>query len=337
MNETDLNNFESFENMQLVIKFTGDVQESNVTEFEKQALAVITTIKTDLQTDEDFAEAEQNAKSCKLIEQRIAQARQDAIMQTADIAALIQTTERLEAKFRDVRLLLSRSVVTEKELRKAEILNSGRNHIQGMLLHSPVKHGFILDAKAFTEAGKNKRSLAKLREAVLEVVEAETLRLASMETDFAANIATIEASEAEYPGLHPDKKQLALSPAEVVESQVAARVANFRFQQAEKERKEKEAIADQERKEKEFAEIAAEKERLAAAPEVHFPPAVNEQYIAPKFPEAPKFVAPPPPDFLEPTKRLYEITVITNENPNDRLIAEILELGGIEGIQSKAL
>jgi len=283
MNENDLNNFEEFEKKQLVIKITGAVQESNLAEFEERAISVLSSIKMELETDEDFAEAEHNTKSCKLIEQRIAQARQDAIMQTADIAALIKTTSRLEDKFKTVRLALEKKVVSEKEIRKSEIINSGRNHLQGLVLYSPVKHGFSIDNKALTEASKGKRSLAKLREAVLEVVEEETLRLANMEAYFAANIETIDASEAEYPGLYPDKKTLALSPSEVVASQVSARVATFRFETAEKERKVKEAIA--------------EKEIIASVQDVHFPPPEKEESITQKFPEAPKFVAPPPPDF----------------------------------------
>ena len=251
MNEKDLNSFQEFEKKHLVIKITGAVQESNLAEFEEKALVVLSSINMDLTTDDQFSEAEQNVKDCKLIEQRIAQARQNAIMQTTDIAAIIKTTEILEGKFRTVRLALEKKVVSEKELRKNEILTAARNHIQGMLISSSVKHGFIIDNAAIMAAAKNKRSLAKIREAIAEVIEDETLRLANMEADFSANMALIQASEVEYPGLYPDKKNLALSSSEVVESQISARVATFRFEIAEKERKEKERIEIFERAKKE--------------------------------------------------------------------------------------
>jgi len=316
MNNTELNNFEEFEKKQLILKISGEVQQSNIAEFEEAALLVIGAINTDLQTDADFAEAEQNVKSCKAIELRIAQARQDAIMQTADIAALIQTTERLEAKFRQTRLMLDGKVKTEKEQRKNEIINAGRNHIQGLLVTSPVKHGFSVDNKAFTEAAKGKRSLAKIEEAVREVVTSEEFRLASLEETYQLNIININVAEGKYPGLFPDKSSIALSPGEVVDSQIESRIATFRFNVLEKERKEKERI-EAELKEKERKEA----ERI-------------EEKVADVKPE-PAFVPPPPPEFIteDVPPDLFTIIVTISTTNISAKVAEIRAIHGVKNVK----
>jgi len=309
MNNTDLNNFEEFEKKQLILKISGEVQQSNLAEFEEAALLVIGAINTDLQTDQDFSEAEQNVKSCEAIEVRIAQARQDAIMQTADIAALIQTTERLEAKFRQTRLMLDGKVKTEKEQRKNGIINAGRNHIQGLLVTSPVKHGFSFDNKAFTEAAKGKRSLAKIEKAVKEVVTAEEFRLASLEETYQLNIIKINKAEDEYPGLFPDKSNIALSPGEVVDSQIESRIATFRFNVLEKERKEKERLE-------------AEK-------------AIEEKVVEVKPAEQAAFIPPPPPEFVteQVTPDLFTIVVTISTTNISAKVAEIRAIHGVKQVK----
>jgi hypothetical protein len=310
MNDGQLNNLEALEGKQLVLRISGAVESSNMTEFEETALAVIASINTDLQTDDDFAEAEANVKSCQLIETRIHNARQDAINSTAAIATLIATTEKLEAKFRETRLLLNRLVKTEKEARKNDILSGAKNHIAGMLIKSPVKHGFIIDNKAIMEAAKNKRSLDKMREAVSEVVEEETLRLADLEETFLTNMEAIQAAEAQYPGIFPDKQNVSLSPVDVVAAQIESRIANFRYNLEMKAKREKE---DLERKETEAKRQAETKEAPPVAP----PYPVN-------IPTPPVF---PDPFSDAPTMRTL-IVLISSPDP-DEVERKIAETDGV--------
>ena len=115
------------EGKELVLRITGAVEQSNLVEFEKQALLVIDGIKTTLETDNDFVEAEGNIKGCQLMENRIATARSTALANTEAIAELIKTTERLEAKFRETRLLLNGKVPTTR------LKPYSQHHQQGMV------------------------------------------------------------------------------------------------------------------------------------------------------------------------------------------------------------
>ena len=246
------------ENKQLVLRITGSVQQSNLKEFESAAMSVIAGIKTELKTDDDFAEAENNIKSCKLIEIRVGQARNDALQSTKEIADLVDAVERIERKFRDTRLTLERQVKTEKEKRKSEIITEAVRKIEADAFASPAKHGFSINFQAINEAMKGKKSIAKMREAVGAIVEVEKQRLVALECDYLANISAIEQSEAEFPGLFPDKKNLALSNPEVVAAQIESRVTSYKYKQkvkedAARELAERKAKEEEERKAREAA------------------------------------------------------------------------------------
>jgi len=230
------------EGKELVLRITGGVQSSNLAGFEKDALEVIGNINTDLNTDQDFVEAEQNIKSCDLIETRIHNARQDALTSTEDIAALITTTERLEAKFREVRLVLNKKVKSEKNRRKFEITSTAIDILDKLITSSRLAQSFLINREGINNAVKGKRSLGAMQKAVDIVVDEETILLNSAIDNFTNNMGIIAKAEKEYPGLFPDKDNLALSSLEVVASQVESRVATFNYKQEMIEKKKREDL-----------------------------------------------------------------------------------------------
>ena len=88
----------------------------------QHALAVFGGIKTDLQTDADFADAERTVKWCKEVEDRLDAAKQHALSQTASIDDLFRTIDAIKEEARQKRLTLDKLVKAEKENRKAEIV-----------------------------------------------------------------------------------------------------------------------------------------------------------------------------------------------------------------------
>jgi len=335
MDKTQLNNLESLEGKQLVLRITGSVEQSNLAEFEQQAMTVIAGINLVLETDEQFAEAESSIKSCKLMEDRIATARGTALVSTKAIAELIQTTERLEAKFRETRLLLNNKVRTEKDRRVSEIMNGARNRLAGLVINSPVKHGFAVDNIAINAAAKGKRSLAKMQAAVDAVVESEELRLANMEADFSANLELIDASEAEWPGLFPDRLNLALSAKDTVSALIQGRIADHRFKVAEKARKDKEE-SDRLAAEK----LRKEQDRTASpGPETHLPPTSpvpQDSAWQPPSPPMPSFTHPLDMPPLPPAFMQWKITVTTNTEPT-LIVDAISAIPGVVEVASEEI
>lgn len=219
----------SLETKELVLKVTGEVQASNIKEFQKEALQHIANIKTELVTDQDFAEAKQVVKSCKVVEDRIANAVNQAVMSMETVAEIRTIAEKLRDKFRDTRLMLDKKVKSEEALRKSEITTGAVDEISKHLDASQVAHGFHVDIGAINDAIKNKRSLEKMKEAVAVEVDSQKQKIDDLEKLFLLNLTSIQNTEKEYPGLFPDAKRLALSPEEVVQAQIESRVNKFKF------------------------------------------------------------------------------------------------------------
>jgi len=311
------------EGTELVLRISGAVEQSNLKEFEEQALAVISAINTDLETDEDFATAESNIKGCQLMENRIATARSTALANTEAIAALIQTTERLEAKFRQTRLLLNGKVKTEKQRRVNEIVSRAIAAVESMAQSSPAKHGFIIDRAAINAAVKGKKSIAKMEEAVNAAIDAEKRRFQGIEANYINNLEKIIGAESEWPGLFPDRQNIALSAPETVEALIVGRVADHRMKVAEKERRDKE---EAERK----AAAIAEEHRLARA----IFEAEEQRVVPVEVPIPEPFVDfPIPPPIDGPSKYVLKVSITTYDI--GLVMDAIREIPGVESVAAE--
>lgn len=120
----------------LRIEVTGMVTASNLAEFKETALSVFRGINTDLQTDQDFADAEKAVKFCKDAEERLDAAKQHALSQTASIDELFRTVDSIKEEARTVRLKLDKLIKSEKENRRTEIVRKANmdllDHVQGL-------------------------------------------------------------------------------------------------------------------------------------------------------------------------------------------------------------
>ena len=153
----------------LVIQIRGEVATSNLPAFKAKAERFIASIKTDLVTDEDFANAEATVKFCEKAEGDLEQAKRAALEQTADIAELMRTIDLISEQLRAKRLTLARTVKDKKELIKASILNQAKLAFQEHVTKlereiSPLR--LVFQARDFAGAMKNKRTLATLQDAV---------------------------------------------------------------------------------------------------------------------------------------------------------------------------
>jgi putative phage-type endonuclease len=153
----------------LSIQIRGEVAVSNLPAFQEKAEAFIANIKTDLVTDDDFANAEATIKFCSDAEDSLEQAKAAAIAQTADIDELMRTVDHIKAQLREKRLILTNTVKDKKELLKASILNKAKTefaeYVAALELEiAPLR--LVYQARDFAGAMKNKRTLKTLHDAV---------------------------------------------------------------------------------------------------------------------------------------------------------------------------
>ncbi len=252
----------------LSIQVTGMVTASNLAEFKDNALAVLGSINRELQSDEDFANAEKTVSWCKGVEERIEATKQQVLGQTADIDAVFRTMDDVAAETRKIRLELDKLVAKRKEERRTEICNFARraviDHIhrinETLGDHAvPMPTTLVADIAA---AIKGKRSFSSMQDAVDAVATNAKITASQAADRIRANIAIL-AEHPDYATLFADRVQLCASKApEDLRNLVAARISEH--QQAEQDRldAEREKIR---KEEEERAQKAAAAEQAAQA------------------------------------------------------------------------
>ncbi|MGQ4661303.1 lambda-exonuclease family protein [Lysobacter sp. F6437] len=260
----------------LRVEVTGMVTASNLADFKASALAVLGGINRDLQTDEDFANAETTVKWCKGVEDRLAATKDAVLAQTADIEAVFRTMDEVSEETRRVRLDLDKLVKAEKESRKGEIVTAGREAVRAhydAINATLGEHRFQPPQTLSLELGgaiKGKKSLSSMRDAVDAAVANAKIAASQQAERVRANVAIL-AEAADHASLFADRVQLCAGKAsEDLRNLVAARIAEHEQREAERLEKERARIRQEEadRLEREQREEAARVERERAAEEL---------------------------------------------------------------------
>ena len=251
----------------LSIQIKGEVTVSNLPEFKQAAETFISSIKTDLATDDDFANAEATVKFCDETEKKLESAKAAAIGQTASIDELMRTIDFIKESIRTKRLTLEKLVKSQKESIKTKIIDDAYKvcaEHQSSIAAEFNRLNFAalanLSRQSFETACKNKRTLASLHNAVDTEVAAIKIKLDDLARVIRKNIAHLP----EDLSLFRDLQSIVTKPEDDFKLLVESRLA-------EQKRKEEEAaqraIAEAKAREEAEAarqEAAQERERIAA-------------------------------------------------------------------------
>jgi len=100
----------------------GEITASNLTEITPQFDAYIDSIKTELSTDQDFADAEANAKNCREMAKRIEALQENIIGQMVSVNEVNGVLENYKEAFNKVGLRLEKAVKEQKETIKTNAI-----------------------------------------------------------------------------------------------------------------------------------------------------------------------------------------------------------------------
>lgn len=240
----------------LSIQIKGEVTVSNLPVFQAKADRFITSIKTDLVTDDDFANAEATIKFCDTAEKNLELAKSAAIAQTASIDELMRTIDHIGAQLREKRLLLTRTVKDKKELLKASILNAAKvafaEHVAA-LEQEIVPLRLVYQARDFAGVMKNKRTLATLHDAVDTELAAGKIAVDALAKAVRGRLTWHNEVAAEHAFLFADLQALIQKPDDdfklAVNSRIDAHKAKVAAQaEADRARIQAEADAEAQRK-----------------------------------------------------------------------------------------
>lgn len=249
----------------LAVQIKGEVVASNLPRFKAAAEQFIANIKTDLKTDQDFADAEETVKFCEKAEKELEVAKGAALAQTASIDELMRTVDTIQEQLRRKRLDLNKLVTKRKDEIKAEIIANGRkaysDHVAGLNAELKVVQ-IVVAAPDFITAAKNKRTLASLHEAIDTAVANGKIAADAAAKDLRAKLQWY-ANHEEHALLFCDLQTLIQKPVDDFHLAVTSRIDEHKRQEAEKEARRK-AAEDAQRVVDEAARAAAAAKQAAA-------------------------------------------------------------------------
>jgi len=256
----------------LVIEVTGRVTHSNLVEFKAAANAVISSIKTELITDQDFVDASAAVKYLKDVEDNAKRAKQNALDQTTSIAELHRALDEVAKMAGDVRKSLDKKITEEKDRRKEDIVRAGADALGDYWRALNDRIGGYMPPFESNFGGvvKGLKSLDSMR----EKVDAELARCKIATSEIADrieyNIKTLEGEGFDWRFLFPDLASVCAKAKDDFTALLMSRVAQHKEKEAqrleaerEKIRAEEQAKAQREAEERAAAE-QAERNRVAA-------------------------------------------------------------------------
>ena len=248
----------------LVVQTEGKVVSSNLVAYKAAAEKFIAKINTKLETDEDFANAENTVKYCGEAEDKLELAKAAALAQTATIDEVMRTVDHIKAQFRAKRLELEKLVKTRKDQIKETILNEGRHaftaHITALETEiTPLR--LQQSQPDFAGAMKNKRTLGSLRDAVNTTLANAKIAANTQAADYRAKQAWCREHAATYGFLFMDMANIIGKPMEDFQLVITTRIADHKRAEEAKAEAERARIREEERVKAEKA--AAETIRLA--------------------------------------------------------------------------
>ena len=151
-----------------VIDVEGKVLATNMDEFKQQATAFISSINTELNTDAQFKQAEEDIKACEAAEKQLKAAKERALSQTGDISELFSVVDDISEQIRQARLKCNRQVTARKDERKKEIVAEYQKKLDDYYIQAVSDHPELntpsLDFN-FNEAIKGKSNFANMEKA----------------------------------------------------------------------------------------------------------------------------------------------------------------------------
>ena len=219
----------------LAVQIKGEVTTSNLTVFVSAANAFLARIKTVLETDQDFADAEANVKACKAAEDGIEQTKKAITAQATSIDEVMRTMDLYKEKLSTVRLKLDKLVKSEKIARKEAIANKARQifmqHYEKLECEiKPIR--LMAQQPAFGEAMSGLKKLSAMQEAVDTMLRDSLFALDTTAADYRAKLAWVKENASGRNDLIHDFQALLLKPMEDFTLTITSRIEKQKADEA---------------------------------------------------------------------------------------------------------
>ena len=229
----------------LRIELTGMVTGSNLKAFEESALAVIGAVKTNLTTDQDFADAKKAVKWCGDVEAAVAAAKKQALSQTQSIDELFRSLDRISANARETRLKVDKLVKAQELSIKTEIKQAGETALAEHIATINKRLGSVQlppIVADFAGAMKGKSKLDNMRDAIATELARAKIEANAIAEVIEVNLATLRELADNHRFLFGDRQQLVLKANDDLIAVIKSRITEHEAEQAKKLEAQREQI-----------------------------------------------------------------------------------------------
>lgn len=183
----------------------GEITASNLSEITPLFDNYLGSIKTELSTDQDFADAEANAKNCRETAKRIQSLRENIIAQMVDVNAVNSALSNYEDAFNKVGLRLEKAVKEQKETLKQSAILKAQNeyitHVSSLEKDLPFGIQMRLLRPVFAESIKGVKTIESMHSRLNDAVAQGKLEATQLANDVKAKLAFIDEASKGYEHL----------------------------------------------------------------------------------------------------------------------------------------
>jgi len=248
----------------LSIHLVGEVKNSNLIQYRETALAFILGINTDLQTDQDFADAKAMVRFCDKAEKELESSKKMALAQTPSIDELLRTVDLLKEEVRKKRLELDKLVKERENSIRVEIRHAGEKALNDHVttLNTRLGNPYLGTIHAdFVGVMKGKRTVTSLRSAANDELARVKIEANALADKIEINLNSLRELATDYAFLFSDTPQIILKENDDLVALIKLRIAEHKAEEEKRLETEREQI----RKEEQVKAEAEVKEKLEAA------------------------------------------------------------------------
>lgn len=221
----------------LDIQISGKIRNSNFPAWKNALLKQIHAVNLELITDNDFANAAEDAKVLKKAEKAIQEAKIKAIEQTEEIQALFSALDEVSEKARQIRLTLERQVRAKKQDIKNELITGAIREVQNYIAEKPeifrrTDHSQYLQRHQYEAAIKGRSSILSTRKALASLVQDLKSEIDEENRKVLHNHALIENIPADNRLLFQDVNYLVKMPEQELKLTIENRMVKLSEQKA---------------------------------------------------------------------------------------------------------
>lgn len=234
----------------LVLQVEGRVVACNIDAFRAGASAFLNRLPKpeELNSDQDFANAESAAKACSEAESKIKSAKDAGLAQMNEVETVFRVADQIVAEIKAARIALEKSVEIRKASIRSEIVQSGKDrlaeHIAGLNKRLGRAQMPAINAD-FLAAIKGKRTVESLRNAVDTTLANAKITANEIADKIQINIATLDENK-EFAFLFNDVATLVMKAPDDLANVIKLRIADHHAEQQRRLDAERERIRKEE-------------------------------------------------------------------------------------------